>query len=256
MMMKIAALYDIHGNLPALKAVLDELDQVRPDCIVIGGDMVSGPMPVQTLNCLLNLRDKTNVTFIRGNGDREVVDASKGAPLLHMSVEGREATKWVADNLTHQDLDFLSNLDDVASIHVDELGDVLFCHATPSNDWDIFTPISPKKRIKELFAEVEQAIVVCGHTHIQYEVELEGTRIFNSGSVGMPFAHQPGAYWLLIDSDRIEFKRTPYDFEQAALAIREAHSPDAEDFINKNVIHVPNEKESLIFLEKLANKAE
>jgi putative phosphoesterase len=254
--MKIAALYDIHGNFPALKAVLDELDQVRPDRIVIGGDMVSGPMPAQTLNCLSNLRDKTNVTFIRGNGDREVVDASKGAQLLHMSEEGREATKWVANKLTHQNLDFLSNLDDVASIHVDELGDVLFCHATPKNDHDIFTPLSSKARIKELFAKVEQPIIVCGHTHIQHKLKFEGTRIFNSGSVGMPFAKQPGAYWLLIDSDRIEFKRTMYDFEQAALEIREAHSPDAEDFINTNVVHVPNEEESMIFLEKLANKAE
>ncbi|MCQ2009789.1 metallophosphoesterase family protein [Sporolactobacillus sp. STSJ-5] len=252
-MMKIAALYDIHGNFPALKTVLDELDRVRPDRIIIGGDMVSGPMPVQTLNCLLNLRNKTNITFIRGNGDREVVDASKGAPLLHMSEEGRVTTKWVANSLTGKQLDFLSNLDDVTSIHVDELGDVLFCHATPENDHDIFTPLSPKKRINKLFAEVEQSIVVCGHTHIQYEMKLEKTKIFNSGSVGMPFAKQPGAYWLLIDSDQIEFKRTTYDFEQAALEIREAHSPDAEDFINTNVIHVPNEEKSMIFLENLAN---
>jgi putative phosphoesterase len=210
-MMKIAALYDIHGNFPALKAILSELDQVKPDRIVIGGDMVSGPMPVQTLNCLLNLRDKINVTFIRGNGDREVVEASKGAQLLHMSEKGRVTTKWVAHSLTDKQLDFLSNLDDVANIHVDELGDVLFCHATPRNDWDIFTPLSPKKRIKELFAEVEQSIVVCGHTHIQYEMELEGRRIFNSGSVGMPFAKQPGAYWLLIDSNRIESNRIQTD---------------------------------------------
>ncbi|MFT8310818.1 MAG: metallophosphoesterase family protein [Sporolactobacillus sp.] len=215
--------------------------------------MVSGPMPTQTLNCLLNLRDKMNVTFIRGNGDREVVEASKGAQLLHMSKKGRLTTKWVANSLTEKQLDFLSSLDNVATIHVDKLGDVLFCHATPENDHDIFTPLSPKKRINKLFAEVEQSIVVCGHTHIQYEMKLEKTKIFNSGSVGMPFAKQPGAYWLLIDSDQIEFKRTTYDFEQAALEIREAHSPDAEDFINTNVIHVPNEEKSMIFLENLAN---
>ncbi|MET1249947.1 metallophosphoesterase family protein [Sporolactobacillus sp. STCC-11] len=254
-MMKIAALYDIHGNYPALKAVLHELEHVKPDRIVIGGDLISGPMPVQTLNCLLNLRDKINVTFIRGNGDREVVEASQGSQLLHISEEGREATKWVAKNLTHQDLYFLSNLDDVASIHVDAFGNVLFCHATPKNDHDIFTPLTPKKRIKELFAEVDQSVIVCGHTHIQFEMELEEVSIFNAGSIGMPFAKQPGAYWLLIDSDQIEFKRTTYDFEKAALEISAVHSPGAEEFINTNVLHVPNEEESMIFLEKLANKA-
>ncbi|MDU0073845.1 MULTISPECIES: metallophosphoesterase family protein [Bacillus] len=74
--MKIAALYDIHGNLPALNALLKELEDVKPDLIVIGGDIVSGPMPKQTLERIFSLTDK--VRFIRGNGDREVVMAFDG----------------------------------------------------------------------------------------------------------------------------------------------------------------------------------
>jgi Icc-related predicted phosphoesterase len=88
--MKIAALYDIHGNFPALKAVLDELETIQPDLIVIGGDIVSGPMPVQTLDCLLNLSKRIKVQFIKGNGDREVVEASKGLALSHLSEQGRK----------------------------------------------------------------------------------------------------------------------------------------------------------------------
>ncbi|MCO7126427.1 metallophosphatase family protein [Sporolactobacillus shoreicorticis] len=173
-----------------------------------------------------------------------------------MSEEGRVTTKWVANSLTEKQLVFLSNLDDVANIHVDELGDVLFCHATPQNDHDLFTPLSSKKRIKELFAEVKQSVVVCGHTHIQYEMEFEGISIFNAGSVGMPFAKQPGAYWLLVDSKRAAFKRTPYDLEKAASEIREAHCPNAEAFVAQNVLHVPDEEESMRLLEKLAKKVE
>ncbi len=76
--MKIAALYDIHGNLPALNAVLEDLENIQPDIIVIGGDMVSGPMPGQTLERLSHLGEKA--VYIRGNADREVVAAFDGQP--------------------------------------------------------------------------------------------------------------------------------------------------------------------------------
>ncbi|HZG82033.1 MAG TPA: metallophosphoesterase family protein [Brevibacillus sp.] len=90
--MKIAALYDIHGNLPALNAVLSELDQVRPDLIIVGGDIVAGPMPVQTLERLFQL--KYPIQFIRGNNDREVVMTYDGKPLRSdMSEKGREKAR-------------------------------------------------------------------------------------------------------------------------------------------------------------------
>lgn len=109
--MKIAALYDIHGNFPALKAVLDEIEMIQPDLIIIGGDIVSGPMSVQTLECLLNLSERTNVTFIRGNGDREVVEASKGLRLPQLSEQGRKIQQWVADGISEKQLEFLSSLE-------------------------------------------------------------------------------------------------------------------------------------------------
>lgn len=81
--MVIAAIYDIHGNLPALNAVLNDIEELDPDSIVIGGDIVSGPMPGQTLERLLPLGEKLN--FVRGNGDREVVMAFDGKNfLLHV----------------------------------------------------------------------------------------------------------------------------------------------------------------------------
>jgi predicted phosphodiesterase len=86
--MKIAALYDIHGNLPALNAVIEEFQEVQPDVIVVGGDVISGPMPRQTLERLFSLNNQ--VHFIRGNGDREVVMAFDGIPLpTTMSEKGR-----------------------------------------------------------------------------------------------------------------------------------------------------------------------
>ncbi|MDD9149072.1 metallophosphoesterase family protein [Sporolactobacillus sp. CQH2019] len=249
--MKIAALYDIHGNFPALKAVLNELESIKPDWTVIGGDMVSGPMPVQTLECLLDLQKRTKIKFIRGNGDREVVEAARGRKLEQLSEQGRKTQRWAANELTDKHLEFLANLDSSAVIQMENAGEVLFCHATPESDEQIFTPLSPRKRLETLFARVDQPIVVCGHTHMQFKIELEKTHVINSGSVGMPFANQPGAYWLLIHSNGIEFKQTQYDFERAAGEIRKSNCPTAENFIKNNLLHIPDEKESMVLLEKI-----
>jgi putative phosphoesterase len=248
--MKIAALYDIHGNFPALKAVLDELETIQPDLIVIGGDIVSGPMPDQTLDCLLNLSKRIKVKFIKGNGDREVVEASKGLELSHLSEQGRKTQQWVAGELTEKHLEFLSSLPNTMEIHVKNIGDILFCHATPESDADIFTPLSSKERLETLFAHVEHPIVVCGHTHMQFKIDLGKTSIINSGSVGMPFAKRPGAYWLLNDSNGIEFKHTQFDLDRAAEDIRKSNFPTAEHFIKHNLLQIPNEKEAMRLLEK------
>lgn len=123
--MVIAAIYDIHGNLPALNAVLNDIEELDPDSIVIGGDIVSGPMPGQTLERLLPLGEKLN--FVRGNGDREVVMAFDGKKLPSaMSEQGRKRTQWVAEQLTQFQRDFLSELPMTVTIPIDGLGDILF----------------------------------------------------------------------------------------------------------------------------------
>lgn len=249
--MKIAALYDIHGNFPALRAVLDEVNFLQPDWIVIGGDIVSGPMPVQTLECLFNLQKNVRVTFIRGNGDREVVEASRGLGLENLSEQGHKTQQWVAEQLTDRHIEFLSNLKSVTSLHAEYIGDLLFCHATPISDSDIFTPKSSKEHLEKIFENVKQPIIVCGHTHMQFKLKFEKKIIFNSGSVGMPFAKQPGAYWLFINSDEIQFKRTSYDLNAAAKLFRQSNDPYVDDFINHNLLNIPTEDEAMALLNKI-----
>jgi len=117
---KVAAIYDIHGNLPALNAVLEQLTEVQPDLIVVGGDIVSGPMPRETLERLLSLGNQA--LFIRGNGDREVVTAFDGNELSQaMSENGRRATEWVAGQLTRLQRDFLAQLPERMMLHVEGL---------------------------------------------------------------------------------------------------------------------------------------
>src|SRR5919108_3308877 len=95
--MRVAAIYDIHGNLPALEAVLQDIAQAEVDQVVVGGDVVAGPMPRETLACLLNL--SIPVQFIQGNADREVVAQMAGRDAGTIPEQVREIVRWVAQQL-------------------------------------------------------------------------------------------------------------------------------------------------------------
>ena len=190
--MRVAALYDIHGNLPALEAVLAEVDA---DVVVVGGDFVAGPWPAETLARLRSLPG--DVRFIRGNADREVYEEGQGlAP--------PEVMDFVRARLSPEDVDFLRSLPLTETI-----GRTLFCHATPRNDEEIFTRDSPEERWREALAGVDADIVVCGHTHVQFDRRIGDVRLVNAGSVGMPYETEPGAYWALVGDD-VELRHTAY----------------------------------------------
>jgi putative phosphoesterase len=196
----VAALYDVHGNLPALDAVLSEVDA---DLILVGGDFVAGPWPAETLERLRALGDRAR--FIRGNADREVVEPS---------AEGRAGgpppglMEFVRERLSPEQIEFLAALPLRETIPVDGLGDVLFCHATPRSDDELLTRISPDERWLAALEGVEANVVVCGHTHVQFDRTVGGYRVVNAGSVGMPYETEPGAYWLLAGPE-VELRRTP-----------------------------------------------
>lgn len=260
--MKIAALYDIHGNLPALNALLEELKEVQPDLIVVGGDIVSGPLPAQTLERLLQLGERAR--FIRGNNDREVVMAFDGQPITRTylpapSEKGRAEMQWTAGQLTRSQRDFLAALPERLEIEVAGLGRVLFCHATPHSDEEVFTPITPSERLSSMFSGVEQDIVICGHTHMQFELRVNDLRVLNAGSVGMPFADQPGAYWLLLSPEGCEFRRTVYNAEAAAQEIKASGSPQGREFIQtfieENVLKLPSMAMMTENLERIARSS-
>lgn len=187
----LAVLYDIHGNLPALEAVLAEVDA---DVIVVGGDTVAGPSPAEALERLRSL--DADVRFIRGNADREVYEEGQGrAP--------HEVMEYARARLSSEQLDFLRSLPLTLTI-----GPVLFCHATPRNDEEIFTAISPDERWREALAGVDAEVVVCGHTHVQFDRRIDDIRLVNAGSVGMPYEHALGAYWAVLDGAEVELRHT------------------------------------------------
>jgi putative phosphoesterase len=195
---RVAALYDIHANLPALEAVLAEMNA---DVILVGGDFVSGPWPAETLARLRGLEG--DVRFIRGNADREVFEDEQGlAP--------PEVMEFIRPRLDAHDIEFLRALPLTETIDVDGLGRVLFCHATPRNDEEIFTRISPDERWQEALAGVDADVIVCGHTHVQFDRRIGDVRLVNAGSIGMPYEEAPGAYWALLGPD-VDLRHTTYE---------------------------------------------
>src|SRR5262245_58181044 len=239
--MRIAALYDIHGNLPALEAVLEEVRHADVDRVVVGGDVVPGPIPRGTIARLLAL-DRP-VDFIRGNGDREVLARMRGIETGGVPEAFREVIRWSGEQIHGEYEALLDHWPLTLRLPITGIGEVLFCHATPRNDTEIFTRHTPDDRLLPIFGGFDVPLVVCGHTHMQFDRTIGRTRVVNAGSVGMPFA-KAGAYWLLLGPD-VQQRRTSYDLERAAERIRATGYPHAEDFASRNVLQPPTEEEML-----------
>jgi predicted phosphodiesterase len=239
--MRVAALYDIHGNLPALEAVLEETRLSGVEQIVVGGDVLPGPMPRESLGLLR--RCETPIRFIRGNGDRVVLERMQGRESSEVPTSFRDVIRWNAEQLDADDAAFLASWPPTTSLHIDGVGTVLFCHATPDSDTLIFTRRTVLTKLMPLFEHVDAAVVVCGHTHMPFDRMIGRIRVINAGSVGMPFG-PAGAHWLLLDSD-LDLRHTSYDLSSAADRIRATRYPQAESFASQNVLRTPSEESML-----------
>jgi predicted phosphodiesterase len=203
---RVAALYDVHGNLPALEAVLAEVAPEGVDAIVCGGDVCAGPLPQECLDRLRAL----DAVFVRGNGDRALAE-------------------WPASRLAEDDRTFLAGLPLTASLEVDGLGPTLFCHATPRTDEEIVTRLTPDDELAAAHEGIAERVVVAGHVHVQVDRTVGERRYVNAGSVGMPYEGRRGAFWALLGPD-VELRRTEYDVEAAVEQLLATGYPDAEQY--------------------------
>ncbi len=126
MLQRVAALYDIHGNLPALEAVLEDLRREAVDCIVIGGDLFPGPMALETFTHLQAL--KMPVEFIFGNGEVALLAAREGKDPGTMPESAKQCIRWCASQLSGNDERTLRSWPKTITLSIESLGKVLFCH--------------------------------------------------------------------------------------------------------------------------------
>ena len=221
--MRVAALYDVHGNLPALEAVLAEVAAAGVDAILCGGDVAAGPFPRE---CLERLRARDTV-FLRGNADRAL-------------------SPWLTEQLPAVEQEFLAQLP-----HVRSLGGVLYCHGSPRRDDEILTRLTPPDRLGAVLADVEAELVVCGHTHVQFDRSVGSVRLVNAGSVGIPYEGRRGAFWAIVDGKEVEHRHTPYALEAALVAIRASGYPDAENLCSM-LLDPEGANEASAYFESLA----
>jgi len=241
--MRVAVLADIHGNLPALEAVLADVAAAGADHIVLNGDLATGPMPAETLDALAGLGDRA--TWVRGNADRELLDARDGGADPGLPEVARAPTDYGAERLAARHFDLLAGLPLSVTLEVTGLGTVRFCHATARSDTEIVLVDSPLERYRDAFAGWSEATVVLGHTHMPFDRLADRRRFVNPGSVGMPYGGT-GAYWALLGPG-VVLRRTSYDLDAAAARFRAAAPgyPDLEEFIAGNVLTTPSDAEAL-----------
>ncbi|WP_155671745.1 metallophosphoesterase family protein [Ornithinibacillus caprae] len=222
--MRVAAIYDIHANYSALKAVLEEIRKDNIDQVVVGGDLAWGPEPRQVMDLLMDY--KNEFIFIRGNVDREVsFRYGKEKGLDDYTVE---LNNWCADQLTEEQLRFLKNLPEKRTLSINGLGQVLFVHGSPRSDEEAIRVNTTDDEIRPMIKCVLQDIIVCGHTHIQFDRIVDQKRIVNAGSVGLQ-SRASGACWALL-GPKVELKVTPYDTKRASERILKTNTPYKEDF--------------------------
>ena len=214
--MKVAALYDVHGNLPALEAVLGDPRCAAADEIVCGGDLVVGPHPAECLDALEAYGDR--VLFISGNCDREAVEAPPEGEL-------GAAARWSNERLGPERTARVAAWALTVELELPGLGRVLFCHATPSSDLPILTRITPEEDVVRALGDVPAEVVVCGHTHVQYDRRVQGARLVNAGSVGMPYEGSGDARWALLADGDVELVTTAYDTEAALARLEQPGFP-------------------------------
>jgi predicted phosphodiesterase len=240
---RVAALYDIHGNLPALEAVLEEARREGVDRVVVGGDVL-GPMQSETLSRLSAL--EVPADYIHGNGERVVLADIGGGDISEVPEGFRGLIHWSAGRLDGEQRAWIAGWPSTVRVDVRGLGPVLFCHATPRNDYECFTRLTPEDRLVPIFTGHDAAVIVCGHTHMPFDRTVGGVRVVNAGSVGAPFSQPPGAYWLLLGGERgVELRRTDYDFTKAAEAFRQTGFPLVEDVCVRYILNPPFEADTL-----------
>jgi len=245
--MRIAVLCDIHGNLPALQAVLAEVEHAGVDLVVFGGDVAAGPMPVETIEALASYRGRAR--FVRGNADRLMVEAFDRMPKAAQALD-----LWPASMISRTHRDFLSSFEPSVDVEVNGLGSVVCCHAgLDSDERPINTPATPDDVIAEAQNSAKESLVNAGHTHMQFDRRVAGGRMVNAGSVGKPYADQPGAYWALL-SPEVGLRRTAYDFAAAAEAVRRTAVPEREE-LAADIVRPPTAEEAITVFEKMAGRA-
>lgn len=192
--MRLAIIADIHGNLPALEAVLARLETLRPDRVVVAGDVVNGGP--DSLACWERIR-ATGWPVLRGNHERYVFDYGTPRAAPEWSGAKFAPAQWSVEQLGPAIAAELAALP--PTLRLPEAPEVLFVHASPRGDADSVFPHSAEEDFAEKFAGAGAAWVVRAHNHYAGVRSWRGGRILTVGSVGLPLDGIVAAQFSLLE---------------------------------------------------------
>ena len=221
---RVALLADVHGNAPALAAVLREVEAENVDLLVDAGDLTWGSLVAETLALIHGYGGRT--AFVRGNAERAILELADGA----REDEPTEREKWMLEHHDAEAVTFIRSFSESVVVEVEGLGAVRVRHGSPRSDTELVTVATPEDRVREFMAGVEETIVATAHTHVQFDRRVGDVRSLNPGSVGLPYEGRPGAFWALLGPD-IELRRTDYDLAKTIAAYRATDDPALEPMI-------------------------
>jgi predicted phosphodiesterase len=255
--MRVAVLADIHGNLPALEAVLADIDRLDSqhahgravDAIVLNGDIADGPLPLATLDRLAALGDRA--VWVSGNGERHLVEVAEGR-FRPTGDPHDDILLWAGAQLRPDDRRRLAALPATVTLEIDGLGPVAFHHATARQDDEMLLVDSPIGHYRSALDAVPEQVVVLGHTHMPFDRLADRRRVINTGAVGMPYGHA-GASWALLGPD-VVLRRTEYDTRHAAEVLRSSDMPGLTEFIAECLVHQPSDAEALASFTPIADR--
>ncbi len=246
-MTRLVILSDVHGNLPALEAVLADMEtQGTPDAVWVLGDLaVFCPWPVETL---VRLRAIPNVLFLRGNTDRYLVTGQRPVAWVHspddwatmsaLLAERAANFRWTVERLSYAEYEFLRDLPLRLEMDVPGYGRVVAVHATPTDDENVILPETPDDQVRPYLAGLDARLLLYGHTHRPLDRIVDGVRIVNDGSVGIPLDGDHRSAYAVLDFEgdecAVTLRRVAYDRE-AVLAELERVKHPGQMWVSKKI---------------------
>jgi predicted phosphodiesterase len=214
-MTQLAILSDIHGNLPALEAVLSDVKNFAVDQIIIAGDVINfGPFSNQTAKIVI----ENNWPVIRGNNEYFLLDSNTPrAPAEWSDPILFAPTIWTVQQFNLNLKNVISTWPDTINLRFNDTPPIQIFHGTPDSPWESIFWTMTDEEIENLLSSVEANYVICGHTHLPMDRKSGRWQIFNPGSVGVPLDGILSASYMILEGDkqgwRPTFRRIPFDYD-------------------------------------------
>ena len=214
-MTKLAVLSDIHGNLPALEAVLSDLKNHEVDQVIVAGDVINfGPFSKKTAEIVI----ENNWPVIRGNNEYFLLDyGTSRAPVEWSNPVQFAPTAWLDKQFDQKLKNIIATWPDTLNLRFKDAPPIQLFHGTPNSPWEPIFWSTTDEEIEKLLSKTEADYVICGHTHLPMDRQSGRWRIFNPGSVGVPLDGIFSASYMILDGNQdgwnATFRRVPFDYE-------------------------------------------